>query len=246
MFSLVNPPRLALGDADDADSRDDQQVEGGRADDGAGAELAGLEGVLDDLDAGEEDLGRRGAERHEGEVGDGAVPDGHLDDLGLVLLGGGDVDLLGLGGDLLDGAHEHVGDDLDAEEGVEEADEVERRPRFPRPRPLEEEGQDDADPRRALVDLPALGLVLGPGIVLVVLPTQGGLVFRPRAIADGRNVTHLDGSEIHSLDRNFSGSSQVSTHPIHKTMDMSQLENFIFSIDTVPSTDLPPHRTKQN
>ena len=78
---LVDPPRLARRDADDADGGDDEQVEGGRADDGAGAELAGLELVLDDLDAGEQDLGRRGPERHQGEVGDGAVPDRNLDNL---------------------------------------------------------------------------------------------------------------------------------------------------------------------
>ena len=191
--SLVNPPRLALGDADDADGRDDQQVEGGRADDGAGTEFAGLERVLDDLDAGEQDFGRRGAERHEGEVGHRAVPDRHLYDLGLVLLGRGDVDLLRLGGDLLDGAHEHVGYDLHPEEGVEEGYEVERRPRLPRPRPLEEEGQDDADVRGALVDLAALR----HGPLVVVQKTQGGRVLCPRAIADGRNVAHLGGKNTH-------------------------------------------------
>ena len=205
-FSLVNPPRLALGDADDADGRDDQQVEGGRADDGAGTELAGLEPVLDDLDTGEEDLGRRGAERHEGEVGDRAVPDGHLDDLGLVLLGRGDVDLLGLGGDLLDGAHEEVGDELDAEEGVEEAYEVERRPRLPRPRSLEEEGQDDADVGGALVDLAALR----HRPLVVVQPAEGRLVLGPRAVADGRNVAHLGSKNTRSLNRNFSDNSLSS------------------------------------
>jgi len=53
---------------------------------------------------------------HEGEVCHCPVPDGHLDDVRLFALRRGDVDLPRLGGDLLDGAHEDVRDDGDAQE----------------------------------------------------------------------------------------------------------------------------------
>lgn len=88
---------------------------------------------------------------HQGEVSHGAVPYGHLDDLGPALVaraprgaavgpvggrGGGDVDALRLGGDLLDGAHEDVGHDRHAEERVDQAGEVQHGACPARPRHL--------------------------------------------------------------------------------------------------------------
>ena len=58
-------------------------------------------------------------ECHEGEIGHSAVPHRDLDDVGLPVLPRGDVDLPGLGGDLLDGAHEDVRDDGDSQEAAE-------------------------------------------------------------------------------------------------------------------------------
>ncbi len=72
-----------------------------------------------DLDDGQHDLGSRGAERHQGEIGDGLVPDLDDDDAGLAGLGVLDGDLLLLGGDHLDGLHELVGDNGHADEKVE-------------------------------------------------------------------------------------------------------------------------------
>ena len=61
---LVYPPDLPRRDGHDADGGDGEQVEGGRSHDGSGAELARLEVVEDDLDAGEEDLRGGGAKGH--------------------------------------------------------------------------------------------------------------------------------------------------------------------------------------
>ena len=130
---LVDPARFAGRNGDDADGRDGQQVEGGAADDGAGAQFAGLKVVEDDFDDGEKDFRRARAQGHQGQVGHGAVPHGHFDDLGDVVLRGRDVDLFRLGGDLLDGAHENVRHDRDAQKGVEQGEEVQERPEAPRP-----------------------------------------------------------------------------------------------------------------
>ena len=50
---------------------------------------------------------------------------------------------LGLGGDGLDGAHEDVRDDVDGDEAVDEAGEVEEDAEPPGPGHLYEEGQQD-------------------------------------------------------------------------------------------------------
>ena len=60
--------------------------------------------------------------RHQGEVCHGAVPHRHLDHVRRrVRVTGGYVDLFGLAGDLLYGAHEQVGDDGDPEKAGEKS-----------------------------------------------------------------------------------------------------------------------------
>ena len=89
---------------------------------------------------------------HEGEVGHGAVPDGHLYHLRLVVPGAGEGDLLGAGGDLLDGAHEEVRHDRDPEEAVEQTHQVEGAARALRPGDLPEQRQHHAlAPARAKI-----------------------------------------------------------------------------------------------
>mmetsp|Transcript_55515 Transcript_55515/g.156258 ORF Transcript_55515/g.156258 Transcript_55515/m.156258 type:complete len:458 (+) Transcript_55515:686-2059(+) len=130
------PRRLPGGDGGDAHPRDDQQVEGRAADDGRGAQLPGEELEVADLDHGEEDLGSRGAQGHEGEVRDGLVPDLHVDPAARVrAVPYPDVPLRAR--DHLDGAHELVADDADAQEHPHEPEEVEAGAEGPRPRPLE-------------------------------------------------------------------------------------------------------------
>lgn len=153
--------RLA-GHAAHADGGDDEQVEGRRAHDGAGPQRPRVETVADDLHDGEQDLGRRGAERHEGEVGHRVVPDAHLNHLGLVLaqprhhaahravaavrLGPllGHEHLARLAGDALDGRHEDVGDDGHTQEQVEQGEEVKRAAHLDSPSGLVQEGQQQA------------------------------------------------------------------------------------------------------
>jgi len=67
---VLDAADLAGGHAHDHVADDDEEVVGGRADDGVGAEVARLEPVAADLDDGEEDLGRGGAERHQLERGE--------------------------------------------------------------------------------------------------------------------------------------------------------------------------------
>lgn len=62
---------------DDAHGRHDEQVVGGRAHNGARAELAGLEVVADHFDHRQEDLRRARPERHERQVRDRRVPHAH-------------------------------------------------------------------------------------------------------------------------------------------------------------------------
>ncbi len=81
---LVDAANLAFGDAGDAHCGDGEQIKGGRAHNGTRAELSGLEVVEADLDAREQDLGCRRAQRHQSQVGHGAVPYGHLYLLGFV------------------------------------------------------------------------------------------------------------------------------------------------------------------
>mmetsp|Transcript_23229 Transcript_23229/g.72589 ORF Transcript_23229/g.72589 Transcript_23229/m.72589 type:complete len:446 (-) Transcript_23229:442-1779(-) len=109
----------------DADRRDHQQVERRRAHDRRGPQLVrGIpEGGHHPQD-GEEDLGGRGAQCHESEVGNRLVPHHHFDHLLLARHGVGDSLLHLLAGDLLDGVHEHVGHDGNAEEAVQQREEV--------------------------------------------------------------------------------------------------------------------------
>jgi hypothetical protein len=74
----------------------------------------------------------------------------YLDNFRLLpLIAGCEIDLPGLTGDDLDGAHEDIGDDGDAEEAVEEAEDVERGPDADPPAVLLEERQQQT--RRTLV-----------------------------------------------------------------------------------------------
>jgi hypothetical protein len=57
---------------------------------------------------------------HKGEICHRPIPDGDLNDVGLSAVRGGDVDLPGLGSDLLDGAHEDISDDGDAQEAEQQ------------------------------------------------------------------------------------------------------------------------------
>ena len=75
-------------------------------------------------------------QRHEHDVGHGAIPDGDIDHLLLAILPGY-CDLPGGGGDGVDGAHEDVRHNKDGHEAVEEADQVESDPDPERPGDLE-------------------------------------------------------------------------------------------------------------
>lgn len=122
-FYPLDSSRLPFGYTRDANSSDNEQVEGGRPDDGARSEGSRLEPVPCDLDNGEQNLWGAGPQSHEGEVGDGVVPDADFDlfDLTGVI---DDLQLLGHTGDDLDGAHEDVGDDGHAHETPEESEQV--------------------------------------------------------------------------------------------------------------------------
>ena len=71
----LDAARLRRRYADDAESGDTEQIEGGRADDRPGSEFAGSEAASDDLDTGQEDLRGAGAERHQRQIGHRVVPD---------------------------------------------------------------------------------------------------------------------------------------------------------------------------
>ena len=110
------PSCLTARNGEDTHCGDGEEVVRGRAHDGAGAESVGLEVVPDDSDDCEADLWSRGAQRHQCEVGHGAIPHSDLDHVWLVISRPGQFDLPGGGGDLLHGAHEQVRHDGDPEE----------------------------------------------------------------------------------------------------------------------------------
>ncbi len=122
---VLDLPHLVVGDDVHAEADDHEQVEGGGSDNGAGSKIAGPEALGPDLNHGQHDLGSGRTQGHEGQVGDGLVPDLDNDDLGLAGLGVLDGDLLLLGGDHLDGLHEPVGHDGDADEEVHHEQNVE-------------------------------------------------------------------------------------------------------------------------
>ena len=103
---MLDLPDLVVRDDVHAETDDHEQVEGRGSDDGSGSEVAGLESLGPDLDDGQEDLGSRGSQSHEGQVGHGLVPNLDDDDLGLAGLGVLDGDLLLLGSDHLNRLHE--------------------------------------------------------------------------------------------------------------------------------------------
>ena len=72
---VLDAADFAGRDRRNAEGDDHEEVEGRRADDGAGTQTSGLEFGADDFDEGEEDFRRRGSQRHERQVGDGFVPD---------------------------------------------------------------------------------------------------------------------------------------------------------------------------
>ena len=105
------------------------------------------------------------------------------------------MNLFGLAGNLLDGAHEDVGHDADSEEGVEQTDQVEHGPGSRGPGHLQEEGQDQALLCAVILGPAPAGLALGVA--------QGGLVPGPQA--DRVVVSHFHfslftlSSRFHSL-----------------------------------------------
>ena len=125
---VLDAPDLVVRDAEDADADDDEQVEGGAADDRTRAEVALLEAVADDLDDGQHDFGRRRAERHQRQVRHSLVPDAHAHD-GRLAIRSAHRHFLLLRRDHLDGGHEAVGDDGHAEEEEGHRGEVDDGPR---------------------------------------------------------------------------------------------------------------------
>ncbi len=126
MISSLSHQRLwrQTWNDDNADSYDDEEIECGRSNDGSGSETSGIKFVSDYFDDGKQDLGSRRTQSHQGEVGDRVVPDFDDDDF---LLAGRlvyDGDFFFLRGDHLDGLHEPVWDDRNADEQVEQDQEV--------------------------------------------------------------------------------------------------------------------------
>ena len=118
---------LAVRYDGDAEGDYDEEIVGRGADDRAGPELARLEVLRVDLDDGQEDLGGAASKCHQGKIGDSLVPDAHDDDLGL-LARPLHQQLLLLRGDHLDRGHEAVRDYGDADEEVEQYEEVDDAP----------------------------------------------------------------------------------------------------------------------
>ena len=84
-------------------------------------------------------------------------PPPHLEHFRLRLGGRRQVDLPRLGDDLLDAAHEDVGDDGDAEEAVEQTEEVEGGAHLLRPCELIDYGQEEAVGALVIVQRAAVG-----------------------------------------------------------------------------------------
>ena len=107
----------------DADRDDDKHVERGAAHNGAGAQSSSLKVMADHFNDGQQDLWRRRAQGHQGQVRYRLVPDAHgcRRRLTIGLLDG---DLLFLRGDDLDRRHEAVRDDGHSQEHVDEGCEV--------------------------------------------------------------------------------------------------------------------------
>ena len=122
---LIDASVLPRRDGHDAHRCDGEKIERGRADDRGRPQFPGL--LVEAqyrLDEREHDLWRARAQGHQREVGDGGVPefDGELDDLpGCDILAPDDLLFLG---DDVDGRHEDVAYDGDAEKGVDEHEEV--------------------------------------------------------------------------------------------------------------------------
>mmetsp|Transcript_28937 Transcript_28937/g.92447 ORF Transcript_28937/g.92447 Transcript_28937/m.92447 type:complete len:247 (+) Transcript_28937:822-1562(+) len=126
---LRDAAHLAVGDGHGAHRRDGEQVEGRGPHNGGGPELAGglrvaLGQALHGLQDSQEDLRGRRAECHKCQVGHRGVPVldlnvGHLAGLQVLLL-----DLLHTAGDSLNRGHEHIADDCNPEETVDEPQEV--------------------------------------------------------------------------------------------------------------------------
>ncbi len=94
-------------------------------------------------------------------------------------------------GDLLDGAHEDVGHDGDPEEAVDESGEVEHGPGPPRPRHLQEDGQEEAlvGAHDVVATCPIRGVVLVDVAQLRLVAHQG-----PRV--GGGGLGHLDTGSV--------------------------------------------------
>mmetsp|Transcript_36809 Transcript_36809/g.103851 ORF Transcript_36809/g.103851 Transcript_36809/m.103851 type:complete len:268 (+) Transcript_36809:1440-2243(+) len=124
------------------DCRDDEEVEGGRAHNGGWSQLVrGLIPSHHHSENGEEDLRGRGPEGHQRQIGNCWVP--HVEVLAIRAL-------VGLGSDDLNASHEHVGHDGNAQEGVQESQEVQETPHTAAPCVL---GRDQDEASRAGVAL---------------------------------------------------------------------------------------------
>jgi len=85
---VLDSSHFAVWYDEDAQSGDDEQVEGGAADNRAWTEIAGFETVADHLDDGQEYFGSRRPERHERQIRDSLVPDAHVHDDRLAIWSG--------------------------------------------------------------------------------------------------------------------------------------------------------------
>ena len=126
------------------DSGEKEKVKSTRAHDKAGPECVLLEPVGDDPHDGQQNLrGGPGAQRHQHQVGHGAIPDWNLQTL-LFTLRSRHLHCLGLGCDRLDGAHEDVGDDVDSHEAVDQTSKVEDNSELPGPIDFNKEREEDS------------------------------------------------------------------------------------------------------
>ena len=121
----VYPAYIWTWNAQHADSSDDKQVEGSRADDGAWAQIASSKSISYDLDAGKEDLWSAGSQCHQCQVGDSVVPNLYLNLLNASFsLCACYFDGASFACDLFNGTHECVRYDGHSEEAPDEANKV--------------------------------------------------------------------------------------------------------------------------
>ncbi len=143
-FDVVDPPHAGALHRKDAHARDDQQVEGRRADDGARTQLSGHELVPNYLNTGQEDLGGTGAESHESQIGYCIIPHFHLHlHVPFVSFTAGHLDFPRFAGDFFNSTHEHISNDSYSKEAPEKAEQVQGGPEPNWPCVLVYDGQNE-------------------------------------------------------------------------------------------------------